>query len=621
MRRLPLLLFTLLLVPLVATTPERAVLEGTVVDAVTGGPLPGVNVEVVGTQASVTTEADGTYRLEDLPAGTHTVRFALVGYARLEREVTLAAGAPETLDVRMHPARQVLEEAVVAGEPTAVYDMAAPMTIRKQAANGAWRHPHPGFNTESYDYIEENTFRSARQEPLSTFSIDVDGASYSNVRRFLQDGQRPPADAVRVEEMVNYFDYDYPQPTGETPFAVVTEVGAAPWQPAHRLVHVGLQGRALPEDERPASNLVFLLDVSGSMNSPDKLPLLKQGFRMLTEELRPEDRVAIVVYAGSSGLVLPSTPGDRKAEILEALSRLQAGGSTAGAAGLRQAYEVARQHFVEDGNNRVILATDGDFNVGLSSDAAMVRLIEEERASGVFLTVLGFGTGNLKDSKMEKLAGHGNGNYYYLDGPLEAKKVLVSELGSTLFTIAKDVKIQVEFNPATVAGYRLVGYENRLLADEDFDDDTKDAGELGAGHTVTALYEVIPVGAETDVVIPTRGTLKYQDEPRTTNGSADELMTVKLRYKEPDGEASRLLEQVVRVPGDRVQPSDDFTFSAAVASFGMLLRDSAFKGEATTARVLRLAREARGEDPHGYRAEFIRLVEAFELLEGVEAAR
>ncbi|HEX2092877.1 MAG TPA: VWA domain-containing protein [Longimicrobiaceae bacterium] len=465
-------------------------------------------------------------------------------------------------------------------------------------------------NTEEYDRIRENEFRDVALNPLSTFAIDVDPASYSNVRRFLSEGRLPPPDAVRIEELVNYFDYDYPDPSGEHPFSVITEVSAAPWNPAHRLVHIGIQGKRMNAAEMPPSNLVFLVDGSGSMESPDKLPLVKQSLRMLVEQLRPRDRVALVVYAGSAGLVLPSTPGSEKRTILEAIDRLEAGGSTAGGEGIRLAYRVAREGQIRGGNNRVILATDGDFNVGVSSDAELVRLIEEEREHGVFLTVLGFGTGNLKDSKLEQLADHGNGNYAYVDGVQEARKVLVGEMGGTLLTIARDVKVQVEFNPARVRAYRLIGYENRLLAAEDFNDDRKDAGELGAGHSVTALYEVVPVGAATAV----RGVdpLRYQEvRARSQASGSGELMTVKLRYKEPEGDMSRLITHPV--PDRQVAPeaaSADFRFAAAVAEWGLLLRGSRFRGQASHEQVLSLARGALGEDRSGYREEFVRLVQS-----------
>jgi Ca-activated chloride channel family protein len=472
--------------------------------------------------------------------------------------------------------------------------------------------PGRPYNTEEYNHIEENVFHAAARTPLSTFAVDVDRASYSNVRRFIRDGGSPPRDAVRIEEMVNYFSYAYPDPTGEHPFAVVTEVGAAPWNPRHQLVRIGLQGRRMPRADLPPSNLVFLVDVSGSMDEPDKLPLVQQSLRLLVNELSARDRVAMVVYAGAAGLVLESTPGDRKGEILDAIERLQAGGSTAGAQGIRLAYEVARRNHIAGGNNRVILATDGDFNVGVSSQGELVRLIEEKREQGTFLTVLGFGTGNLADARMEQMADHGNGNYAYVDDLMEGRKVLVTEMGGTLFTIAKDVKLQVEFNPARVHAYRLIGYENRLLADEDFNDDRKDAGEIGAGHSVTALYEVVPVGADSNVRVGTVDSLRYQRtdaEPAGAFGS--EMMNVKVRYKAPDGEQSRLLSHAVQVPARDGATSDDFRFAAAVAAFGMVLRESEHRGRATVQQVLTLARGARGRDAEGYRAEFIRMVEDY----------
>lgn len=476
----------------------------------------------------------------------------------------------------------------------------------------------PAFNTEQYDHIAENGFRRVSDKPLSTFSIDVDAASYSNIRRFITGNRLPPADAVRIEECINYFTYDYPQPSGTHPFSITGEVGPCPWKKKHKLVHIGLQGQKVDIKDLPPSNLVFLLDVSGSMNSPVKLPLLKAALKLLANNLRPNDRVAIVVYAGAAGQVLPSTPGSRRGEIIAALDRLAAGGSTAGGAGIKLAYETAQRHFIEDGNNRVILATDGDFNVGASSDGELVRMIEEKREDGVFLTVLGFGTGNYKDSKMEKLADKGNGNYAYIDNILEAKKVLVSEMGGTLLTIAKDVKIQVEFNPAVVQAYRLIGYENRALRDEDFNDDTRDAGELGAGHTVTALYEIVPTGVKAD--IPTIDSLKYQRVKTVKRGAnRDEMLTVKFRYKKPDGDGSKLITKVIEdVDGGRV--SDNFTFSAAVAAFGMLLRDSEYKGDMTWEKVRTMAVRSRGKDREGYRLEFSRLVEQAGLLASTQTS-
>ena len=465
------------------------------------------------------------------------------------------------------------------------------------------------FNTEEYGRITENDFLEAVNNPRSTFSIDVDTASYSNVRRFINQGELPPADAVRIEELINYFKYTYPEPDGDKPFSISAELAACPWEPAHKLVHIGLQGKRIPLASAPANNLVFLIDTSGSMNSPDKLPLLQSAFKLLTDQLREQDRVAIVVYAGSAGLVLPSTPGSDKKGILSAIDKLEAGGSTAGGAGIKLAYEVARDNLISSANNRVILATDGDFNVGVSSDGELLRLIESERDSGVFLTVLGFGTGNIKDSKMELLADKGNGNYAYVDTIHEARKVLVSGLGGTLNTIAKDVKVQVEFNPATVQAYRLIGYENRLMRAEEFNDDKKDAGELGAGHSVTALYEVIPVGDRAN--LPSVDPLRYQArEAQPDAFTSNELMTVKLRYKTPKGDASAMFARSLMDDdtGD-ASASENARFAAAVAEFGMLLRDSKLKGQSSFSSCLALARESRGDDPEGYRAEFISLVE------------
>ena len=442
----------------------------------------------------------------------------------------------------------------------------------------------------------------------------MDTASYSNVRRFLRQGQLPPKDAVRVEELINYFPYDYPQPQGDRPFSVTTEVTAAPWNPSHKLVQIGLKGKQL-QTVQP-SNLVFLVDVSGSMQRPNKLALVKKSLCLLTEQLTPQDRVSLVVYAGNAGVVLPPTPGHQKAKIMAALDRLEAGGSTAGAAGIELAYQMAQRNFLPNGNNRVILATDGDFNVGISSNAELERLIERKRDQGIFLTVLGFGTGNYKDTKMELLANKGNGNYAYLDTLLEAQKVLVHDLRSTLFTIAKDVKIQVEFNPAKVQAYRLIGYENRLLRAQDFNDDQKDAGEIGAGHTVTALYEIIPTGVNPTVNLPEIDPLKYQRVTApTTASNSDELMQVKLRYKAPTGNTSQLISQSVLDRSVTVNTaSDNLKFAAAVAMYGMVLRESDYKGEANFNRVLELANQGLGGDREGYRQAFIQLVQRSQRL-------
>jgi Ca-activated chloride channel family protein len=479
--------------------------------------------------------------------------------------------------------------------------------------------PSEVYQNESYAPIREIEFVTASETPLSTFSIDVDTASYSNVRRFLEEERTPPADAIRTEELINYFRYNYPQPSGENAFSVNLEINRAPWNPEHELVRVGLKGREPSAEDRGPANLVFLVDVSGSMNSPDKLPLLQRSLSALVENLSDDDRVAIVTYAGSSGLVLDSTQGKQKREILDAIANLRSGGSTNGSGGIKQAYETARQNFFKGGNNRVILCTDGDFNVGVTDQGALQKLIETERASGVFLSVLGFGRGNLKDSTMEMLADKGNGNYAYIDSISEGRKVLVEQMGSTLFTIAKDVKIQVEFNPARVAGYRLIGYENRLLAKEDFNNDKIDAGEIGAGHTVTALYEIIPAG-QTVQGSPTVDPLKYQQPEKKTVTASNEILTVKVRYKAPDGEKSRLLEiplAAVEIPSPD-KASEDFRFATAVAAFGMKLRGSPHVGEIKWTEIQDIARGALGKDPGSYRAEFLTLIEKAKALEKEE---
>ncbi|MCB9750099.1 MAG: von Willebrand factor type A domain-containing protein [Myxococcales bacterium] len=468
---------------------------------------------------------------------------------------------------------------------------------------------NPTTTGDDYEKQDENPFKTVGDSPLSTFSIDVDTASYSNMRRYLSEGSIPPIDAVRVEEFINYFDYDYPQPSDAHPFSVTTEVASCPWNPDHRLVHVGIKGRDIAQGQTPPRNLVFLLDVSGSMNSADKLPLLKRGLTMLTKDLRPSDRVAIVVYAGASGVVLPSTPGSRRDQILGALDKLEAGGSTNGGEGIQLAYKIARESFIEGGINRVLLGTDGDFNVGTSSQGELERLIVEKRKSGVYLTVMGFGHGNLKDATMETLADKGNGNYAYIDSDREAHKVLVREAGSTIVTIAKDVKLQVEFNPAEVERYRLIGYENRMLAAKDFNDDKKDAGEIGAGHTVTALYEVVPAGGGKSATQV--DSLKYQTERGLTkDATSGELMTVKVRYKPPKSDKSTLLSQVVNdADAGYKSASESFRFSAAVALYGMLLRESPERSQGTLEQAATLARGALGKDPHGDRKEFVSLVE------------
>ncbi|RIH65367.1 DUF3520 domain-containing protein [Mariniphaga sediminis] len=571
-----------------------------------GQPLPGVSVIIENSNRGTLTDIHGFYRLEVLPSDKMLV-FSFVG---MESE-KISIGKEDIINVMLKVANVAMEEIMVVGHGSRA-KMQLTSSVSSFSASEDIRYmPAPDWNTENYATIRENGFRNAKANPLSTFSIDVDNASYSNVRRFINQGLLPPGDAVRVEEMINYFGYDYPEPTGEHPFSVTTELAGCPWNPNHYLMHVGLKGKSFDNTELPPSNLVFLIDVSGSMSSPNKLPLLKRAFKMLVNELRPEDRVSIVVYAGAAGKVLEATPGSEKKTILDALDRLNAGGSTAGGEGLRLAYKLAGENFMEEGNNRIILATDGDFNVGVSSTSEMERLVEKERENGVSITVLGFGMGNIKDDKMETIANKGNGNYAYIDNIQEARKVFISEFGGTLFTIAKDVKFQLEFNPQQVKAYRLVGYENRLLNDEDFNDDTKDAGEMGAGHTVTALYEIIPAGS--DETAPSVDLLRYQRSQPLVGSPSDELLTIKLRYKKPDGHKSRLLEKHV-VNNLKKKTSDDFRFSAAVASFGMLLRNSSFMGNTTIASVLDLARNAKGADEEGYRAGFIQLVKTVDDL-------
>ncbi|MFN0180273.1 MAG: von Willebrand factor type A domain-containing protein [Gemmatimonadales bacterium] len=607
-------------------TRSGAAVEGTVSDAA-GAPLAGATIAIEGTSFQAVSDRAGRYRIDRATAGNQTVTARLIGYEPSRRAVVLKDGQVVRVDHVLRAQSMKLEEIVTTGS-TKPGEIATPgkesrgTQLKIRGVTGAagapslnaarYRVAQDAFNTEEYKYLADNGWQSSARQPLSTFSIDVDAGSYSNVRRFLREGQLPPKDAVRVEEMINYFRYDYPDARDRAPFSITTELSNAPWRPGHKLALIGLQGQRLSMDELPPTNLVFLIDVSGSMQSADKLPLVKSAFRLLVNQLRDEDRVAIVVYAGAAGLVLPSTPGREKDRILGAIDGLEAGGSTAGGAGIQLAYKVARDHFIAEGNNRVILASDGDFNVGVSSEGELVRLIEERRKDGVFLTVLGFGTGNLKDAKMEQLANKGNGHYAYVDDLLEAKKVFVQELGATLLTIAKDVKIQVEFNPARVKSYRLVGYENRILADRDFNDDTKDAGEMGAGHAVTALYEIVPAdGQDGDGAVD---PLKYQNRRSRGSDSSGDWFTVKLRYKEPTGATSRLLERVVRQ--ESRSPSADFRFASSVAQFGMLLRDSEFKGRSSFGGVLELARGARGRDEDGYRGEFIRLVETAAQLSG-----
>ena len=612
-----------------------------------GHPVAKAQVLVVGTAFGAVTDDSGYYFINHVPTGTYTLRAQFIGFAPTDvTGVIVTPGATRTIDVPLTPSAVVVGgvNVVAAANPVMPRDEVSsrsvvrlqPGVVESRPTTGAlpvqigdaqsgvvkygakrqdYRHQHDPWNTESYNVIDENPFIAVSAHPLSTFSSDVDRASYANVRRFISEGQLPPKDAVRLEELVNYFPYSYPEPDNDDPVAIHTEVAPAPWNHRHQLVRIGIQAKRIDLENTPPSSLTFLIDVSGSMDEPDKLPLLKEAFHLLVRQLRPKDRVAIVVYAGNAGLVLPSTPGSDKERIDQAIDNLEAGGSTAGGAGIKRAYQEAVANFIPGGNNRVLLATDGDFNVGVSSDAEMVRLIEEERKTGVFLTTLGFGQDNLKDSKMEEMADHGNGQYNYIDNIMEAQKVFISELGGTLYTVAKDVKIQVEFNPAHVQGYRLLGYEDRLLRDEDFKNDKKDAGDMGSGHSVTALYEVIPAGVTPDEDLRTPDSLRYQgpSEPAYRIRPADrtpgqEMLFVKVRYKTPTGSTSKLITHPVLARGDE-SPSVDFRFQTAVVEFGLLLRQSQYKGDANLADVIATARGALGSDPDGYRAEFVRLAQ------------
>ena len=654
--RATLVFFALLSPTLGARIPQQVQLRKTTtivgrVSDPAGRPISQVSVAIAARTAATTTDADGRYALRvdrQLDIERVVVHFRRAGYAN--RDLPLAVrGDSVRLDAQLVPRSTLMDSTAVAGGSAPRDATVGPATVgpatrggdaRSERAGGyatqstiapvrspimmrgpvgtrerslPRRRPYPvpadSGNTEAYEHIDENAFRSPLVAPLSTFSVDVDRASYANVRRFLTAGTLPPRDAVRIEELVNYFPYADDAPTGRDPLRITTEVAPAPWNPSHDLVRIGLRARDVDMRRAPASNLVFLIDVSGSMQGPHRLGLVKQSLALLVDELREQDRVAIVVYAGSAGLVLPSTSGDDKTRILSALDGLQAGGSTAGGAGIRLAYDVARQNFIRGGTNRVILCTDGDFNVGQSSDAELVRLIEEKRREGSFLTILGYGMGNYKDQKMEKLAGAGNGNYAYIDDLLEASKMLVKEMGGTLITVAKDVKLQVEFDPTRVQAYRLLGYEDRLLRDEDFANDVKDAGDVGAGHAVTALYEIIRTEERLDVTLPPVAPLRYQ-RPTEVRGRGGELLHVALRYKSPDGERSVLRTHPVRERRLEVgRPSESMRFASAVAGFGMLLRNSPHAGSLTWPQVVSLARGAVGVDSEGYRADFIRLAE------------
>ena len=585
---------------------QTITVTGIVTDAADGTSITGCSVVNNRSKSGAITDVNGRYSIQAQKGDVLLFRF--IGYKEEKRVVKSAK-----LDVKMKTDDVALEECVVVGYGT----------MKTKAMTGAYVAVCPTamydmdtrMNTEEYDRIQENGFKSVADTPLSTFSIDVDPASYSNMRRFINRGELPPADAIRTEELVNYFSYDYPKPTGNDPVKITVEAGTCTWNTAHRLVRIGLKAKEIPTEQLSASNLVFLIDISGSMWGANRLDLVKSSLKLLVNNLRNKDKVAIVTYAGSAGVKLEATSGGDKQKIREAIDELTAGGSTAGGAGIHLAYQIAKKNFISDGNNRIILCSDGDFNVGVSSAEGLEQLIEKERKSGVHLTVLGYGMGNYKDRKIQVLAEKGNGNHAYIDNLQEANRVLVGEFGATLHTVAKDVKLQVEFNPFQVQAYRLIGYESRLLKDEDFNNDAKDAGDMGAGHTVTAFYEVIPAGVKNEYVGKV-DDLKYQKKEKMTlkpTGS-DELLTVKLRYKAPDKDVSRKMElPFVDNKGDSV--SSDFRFASAVAMFGQLLRDSDFKGTADYDKVIKLAKQGLNNDERGYRREFIRLVEAAKGLE------
>jgi Ca-activated chloride channel homolog len=617
-------------------------ITGDVVDE-TNNILPGVNIYVKGTKHGTITDLNGRFTITVKDTINTVLVVSFIGYEK--QEIPLKSA--KHLNISLKPSGQKLEEVVVVGYSSVKKSdltgsvsivkserIGAPMGVKIRGkvsgVSGKKRRicgvlSSPAENTpvymnpsiEEYAKIHENGFKLVRNNPLSTFSADVDNASYSNIRRFINYGQKPPADAVRIEEMINYFDYEYPQPENGRPITIYTEKSQCPWEKKHQLLHIGIQGKDIDKENLPNSNLVFLIDVSGSMSSANKLPLLKSAYRLLVNNLRKEDRVAIVVYAGAAGTALKSTPGNKRRDILSAINNLSAGGSTAGGEGIKLAYKIAKENYIPGGNNRIILATDGDFNVGVSNNNELEDLITAKRESGIFLTCLGFGMGNYKDSKLETLANKGNGNYAYIDNIHEANKFLVKEFGGSLFTIAKDVKLQIEFNPAFVQAYRLVGYENRLLNDEDFKDDTKDAGEMGAGHTVTVLYEIIPKGVESQF-IKEIDDLKYQTIRTNPKETGQEVATVKCRYKEPEGKKSRqIVHTILETDLSPEETTDKYCFSASVAMFGMLLRDSEYKGNSSYQKVISLASSGKGKDENGYRSEFIRLVKSMESFAGL----
>ena len=566
---------------------------------VSNNPLPGVSVLIKGTTRGVSTDFDGKYTIK--VKNGDILEFSSLGMKTKQVKVN----GQKVINVVLEEDNVALQDVVV------TMGYAGKRNRKKDKQKKPVVYNIYEESRETYKAIDESGFKSTAKDPVTTFSADVDRASYSNVRRMLNYGQKPHKDAVRIEELINYFDYDYASPAegGKTPLKATTTLSSCPWNPDNYLLRIGLQAKKIDLTKAPPSNIVFLIDTSGSMDEPNKMPLLKASFKLLLDNLRPEDRIAIVVYASQTGIALPSTPAKEKEKIFKVIDDLVASGSTAGGAGLQTAYEVAEKNFLPKGNNRIILATDGDFNVGISSRDELQQLVEEKRNNGIYISVLGYGMGNYRDDMAETIANKGNGNYAYIDNFTEAKKVLVNEFGGTLYTVAKDVKLQLEFNPQYVKEYRLVGYENRALANEDFEDDKKDAGEIGAGHTVTALYELIPAkGATTD-------GLRYQKQVK--EGFANELAFLKIRYKDPVVKDAKSVEESTPIPfslTDLTQTDDDYRFAAAVAEWGMLLRNSKYKAKSSYKQVIDLAKNAIGKDEEGYRKEFIRLVELSEKI-------
>lgn len=600
---------------------ETGSITGTVTDAATNEALNGVTIVIPGTNYGVSSALDGTYLIDSLKPGLYTIQASFIGYNVVTIEnVKVEKGKSTTTDIQMQECSIQLQAVTVTGTVPLV-DLSLTNSTAVVRRFSEEKMTEPGMishNTEEYGKIDETGFLKTIRNPLSTFAADVDAASYSNARRFIMQNQLPYPDAVRVEEFINYFDYSYKQPEGNNPLSINMEYSSCPWNSEHNLVRIGLKGKLLSKAEQKPGNIVLLLDVSGSMSDPNKLSLIKPAFKLLIDQLNEEDRVAIVTYSDIIKVELPSTKGSEKNLIKNVIDRLEASGSTAGGQGIQKAYKVAEENLIKGGNNRVILATDGDFNVGISSTSELVRFVESERDKGIFLTILGFGMGNYKDERLQEIADHGNGTHAYIDNIMEAKKIFVNEITSTLFTIARDVKIQVEFNPAKISSYRLLGYENRMLNEKDFKDDKKDAGEIGAGHTVTAIYEVEPNNSRVS-----KDELKYQETKVKNNAyNSAEVLTVKVRYKEPDGDKSSEFSQVLKGQPEEInKTSDDHKFAAAVAEFAMLLRKSEFKGNANINSVLRLAKEGKGTDALGYRSEFISLAERAELLMNTRQAQ